>query len=372
MKLNLKILVKSAVVRPLRAAVVSMVRRPTLTILIAIAFSSCKKNYNTAETASAPVKKQVKVVKLEVSNEPLPITASGVLASEQEVTFSFKIGGIIDQLRFEKGATVRKGQVLAMLDLVEINAQVVQAQNGFDKAERDLQRVENLHRDTVATLEQVQDSRTAYEVAKASLDIAKFNLRYAKIISPIDGKVLKKMAEKGELVGPGQPIYEVGSTGAKGTQIIKIGMADKQIVRVKPTDEAIVTFNAFPGRIYPAKITEIAEEANPFTGTFDIQLTLDGFYPELKNGFVGYVEIFPSSTSSYYKIPMTALIEGDGKKASVFTSKDKQTVRKQQVQVQEIKGDFFTISSQQLTANEWLVLDGGAYLSDQDSIMIIN
>ncbi len=336
-----------------------------------LVMSSCKKNYNTVEAALTPLKKQVRVVKLEESNDPLPITASGVLASGKEVTFSFKIGGIIDQLRFEKGATVRKGQVLAMLDLVEINAQVVQAQNGFDKAERDLRRVESLHQDTVATLEQLQDSRTAYEVAKASLDIAQFNQRYARIIAPINGKVLNKMAEEGELVGPGQPIYEVGSTGARGTQIIKIGVADRQIVKVRPTDKASVSFNAFPGREYPARISEIAEEANPFTGTFDIELTLDGFYPELKNGFVGYVGIIPSSVQSHYKIPMTALIEGDGKNASVFTSKDRQTVRKKQVQVQEIKGDFFTISSQQLTANEWLVLDGGAYLSDKDSVVVI-
>ena len=117
--------------------------------LVAFYLNGCKKNYNQQESGPTAARKQVKMVKLQESNEPLPITASGVLGSETEVTFSFKIGGIIDQLRVEKGEIVRKGQVLALLDLAEINAQVVQAQNGFDKAVRDLQRVENLHRDTV-------------------------------------------------------------------------------------------------------------------------------------------------------------------------------------------------------------------------------
>ncbi|MEM8568042.1 MAG: efflux RND transporter periplasmic adaptor subunit [Bacteroidota bacterium] len=342
-----------------------------LLLLVMIMTGGCKKNYDKPSESLTATKKRVRMVQLQESDEPLSITASGVLASETEVTFSFKIGGIIDRLRFEKGATIRKGQELARLDLVEINAQVVQAQNGFDKSVRDLQRVENLYRDTVATLEQVQDSRTAFEVAKATLEIAKFNQRYAKIISPIEGKVLKKMVEEGELVNPGQPVYEIGSTGQNGTQIIKVGVADKHVVKVKLGDKATLTFDAFPGKKFAARVSEIAEEANPFTGTFSIELTLDSFHKRLKNGFVGYVEIFPSVNDAHFKLPMTALIEGDGKGATVFTSKDRQTVQKREVQVQEIRSDFFTVNGQELSAGEWLVLEGGAYLSDRDSVVVI-
>ncbi|MGB3183486.1 MAG: efflux RND transporter periplasmic adaptor subunit [Cyclobacteriaceae bacterium] len=345
--------------------------RILLFAILALSISACKKNYTAKEENKGTAIKSVKLIKLVESNEALPITASGVLASETEINLSFKIGGIVNKLNAAKGASVSKGQVLAELDLLEINAQVVQARNSFDKAERDLKRVENLYSDSVATLEQLQDSRTGLEVVKATLDIAKFNQRYAKIISPIDGKILQRKVEEGELVSSGQPIYVLGSTGKKGTQIIKIGVADKHIIRVQLGDKAAITFDAFPERKFPATISEIAEEANPFTGTFDVELTLDEYHPALKNGFVGYVEIIPSTTQAHYKIPMTALIEGDGKKASVFISTDKKTVRKRQLAVQSISGDYFTVSNQQLNANEWLVLDGGAYLADKDSVTII-
>lgn len=332
---------------------------------------SCKQTYVEQEAAASRKAKLVKAIKLKETTEASSITASGVLASQKEITFSFKIGGIINHLRADQGARVRKGQILAELDPAEINAQVVQAQNAYDMAQRDLARADALYTDTAATLEQKQNAQTAVYVAKAALDVAEFNLRYSKITSPIDGKVLRKMAEEGELVGPGQPIYEVGSMGAKGTQVIRIGVADRSIVKIGLNDSAIVTFDAMPDGVFPASVSEIAEEANPFTGTFDVELTLKNYEPDLKNGFVGYVEVFPSISFPHYKVPMTALIEGDKKKATVFTSSDQRTVRRKTMSVVEIRNDHFTVLSSHFDESEWLVMEGGSYLNEGDSITII-
>ena len=73
-----------------------------------------------------------------------PITWSGLIFSDTEARLSFKIGGIIERIYVEEGQSVRKGQLLAKLDLTEISAQVTQALNGMEKAERDLQRIQNL------------------------------------------------------------------------------------------------------------------------------------------------------------------------------------------------------------------------------------
>ncbi len=343
-----------------------------LLAVVAISLGSCKKSYTEKEDMKTETDKRVKIVKLESSYEPLPIMASGVLASETQISLSFKVGGILRELKVAKGATVGKGQSLARLDLLEINAQVLQAKNSLDKAERDLKRTENLYKDTVATLEQFQNSRTAFELAKAAHAIAEFNQQYAQIRSPINGKVLQRKAEEGELVSPGQPIYLIGSTGDKGAQIMKIGVADKEIIKLKLQDKATITFDVFPGRKFNARISEMAEEASPLTGTFDIELTLNEYHDELRNGFVGYVSITPSEGEAHYKIPMAAMIEGDGKSAVVFTLADERTVQKRQLAVQEIRGDYFTVSSDQLDQKEWLVLDGGAYLSDKDSVKVIN
>src|SRR5687768_1241829 len=53
-----------------------------------------------------------------------PITSSGLLASKKEVKLSFKTGGIISAIQVDEGQTVKKGQLLASLNLTEINSQV--------------------------------------------------------------------------------------------------------------------------------------------------------------------------------------------------------------------------------------------------------
>ena len=125
----------------------------------------------------------IKTVTAEFEEISVPVRFSGMLQSEAEMKLSFKIGGIIQSLNVEEGMQVRKNQVLASLNLTEINASLAQAKAGYQKAQRDLQRVENLYADTVATLEQLQNSKTALEVATANLQKAEFNQKHAKILA---------------------------------------------------------------------------------------------------------------------------------------------------------------------------------------------
>ncbi|WKN43381.1 efflux RND transporter periplasmic adaptor subunit [Tunicatimonas pelagia] len=338
-----------------------------------LGLASCKQEYAPQNEAAQTTTKRVVVQELTPDSEPITLIASGVLASESEMNLSFKIGGIVQAVLVQEGQSVKKGQLLAKLNLAEINAQVSQARNAFKKAERDLQRAENLYRDTVATLEQKQNAETAYEVAQANLEIAEFNQRYATVVAPVTGKILKKMVEASELISPGQPSFVLGSSGTQGAQVIKIGLADQDIVQVALGDSAQINFDAFPQRNYPARVTEVAEAANPATGTFEVELTLDAqYYPELKNGFVGKVALYPSLTPSHIKIPMAALVEGDQRQATVFVSTDRQTVKRQRLPVSSIHSNYFTVTEGTVQPSTWVVLDGNAYLNDLDSITIDN
>ena len=137
------------------------------------------------------------------------IHVTGVIQSDTEAKPSFKTGGVIARMYVKEGDMVRKGQLIAQLNLTEIEAQATQAQYGLDKAERDLRRVDNLFRDSIATLEQLQNATTAVEVAKKTLQIAQFNVAYSQVHAPIDGKVIKQLMEEGEITGPGIPVYYI-------------------------------------------------------------------------------------------------------------------------------------------------------------------
>ncbi len=109
------------------------------------------------------------------------IHVTGVVQSDTEAKPSFKTGGVIARTYVEEGDYVSKGQLLAQLNMTEIDAQATQAKFAVEKAMRDQQRVENLYRDSIATLEQFQNAGTAVEMAKKSLQIAEFNVAYSQM-----------------------------------------------------------------------------------------------------------------------------------------------------------------------------------------------
>ena len=126
-------------------------------------------------------------VKTELSKRELirrPVSTSGILAPVSQIKLSFKTGGIIEKIYVDEGSQVRKGQLLAQLDMREIEAQFNQAKSAYEKAQRDFKRAEKLYEDSVATKEQFQNAQTGLDMAKAGYEVAAFNYKYSSINAP--------------------------------------------------------------------------------------------------------------------------------------------------------------------------------------------
>ncbi len=317
---------------------------------------ACKQDY-VKNPKVIPTTKKAKVVALTQSTDPLPVFASGKIKSLENIKLSFKTSGIINSLGVSEGMYVKKGQVLGALDLSEINAQVRQAQANVDKLERDLGRFQRLYADSAATLQSVQDIETGLDVAKSQLRIASFNKSYSQIIAPVAGVVQQKMAEEGELANPGQPIFTIASQQAGMS--LTVSLADRDVVKLKLGDRATLAIDAYQGMEAAARVTEIAAEGHPRTGTFEVELTVENFPYELKSGFFSKATIYPSIQQAYYKIPMHAIIEGLEEQVAIYIPKG-QTTQRVLVTPDFIGEDYFTTSVSAFTQPSPRVLTEGA------------
>lgn len=346
-------------------------RYPIIILLTLVIFTSCKQEYANKSNTNTSDLKIVRASPIEQLTTIEPIMATGTVQSKKEIVLSFKIGGILNSLVVDEGQSVKKNQKIGSLNLSEINAQVVSASNAFDKSQRDLERATNLYRDTVGTLEQKQNAKTANEIANSNLNIARFNRRFAVINSPVTGNVLERFVEVGQLVSPGQPIYRIGSSGTEGSQIVRLGLSDKDVVNIALNDSATIVFDAFAKAEYTGRVSEIGTMANSRTGLFEIEITLDDYKGEIKNGFIGKVSIFPKSVLKSYRIPMNALVEGDDKEAIVFYSSDGHIARSKTVQIEQLRNNHFSIGTTELPNDAMIITEGAPFLKDNDSIKII-
>jgi len=342
-----------------------------VTVSLFLALLSCS-DQEAKEATGIPAAKPLNV--FYVRTAPLAqsslndvIHVTGVIQSDTEAKPSFKTGGVIARTYVEEGDFVSKGQLLAQLNMTEIEAQATQAKFAVEKALRDQQRVENLYRDSIATLEQFQNAGTAVDMAKKSLQIAEFNVAYSQIRSPIEGKVIKQLMQEGEITGPGIPVYYI--MGVKQTDWkIVAGLTDKNWGRIKKGEKAKITLDAYPGWIIESEVTRLADVANPMSGTLDAELSVPTKDKRIAAGMLAHIEIIPSAQSSYMVIPVEALVSSNGRTGIVFVPKDGKA-EKRIVQIQEFHGERIAIQSGLEGATE-VITAGSGFLEDGDAISI--
>ncbi len=302
------------------------------------------------------------VEELPISN---PIITSGRLSSKTEVKLSFKTGGIIENIYVKEGQLVKQGDILAKLNLSEISARKDQAELAYQKAERDYQRIENLYKDSVATLENLQDAKTGLNVAKATLDIARFNLRYSSIEAPSNGKILLKLAEANEIVGQGQPLFLFGSSAEEW--VVKASLTDRDIVDVELGYSGSIMFDAYPDVEFQAIVSEVGKAADPYTGTFEVELSVKSLDYQLVSGFIANVIILPPVSEKCLQIPIDALVEAEGNIGFIFVYFDGK-VEKRRVKTSGL-ADQICIQ-EGVEKGEQVVIEGAQYLKDRDEVII--
>lgn len=322
--------------------------------------------HNTDPSKTEEKIQRVTIVAVSPQEFRQPIHTSGKLSSKTEVKLSFKTGGIIDQIPVNEGQSIKKGRLLASLNLAEIEAKKQQAEQAFQKAVRDYQRVDNLYRDSVATLEHLQDARTAMEVARTHVEIAQFNLKYSTIEAPATGKILLKLSEENEIVSAGQPVMLFGST--EDDWIVKANLTDRDIVRVNLGDPARIFFDAYPGVDFPARITQVGKSADPYTGTYEVELAVHPGKYELASGFIAKADILPPHADSCLLLPIDVLVEAENHQGKLFVVKDS-IAHLRTVTIRQVTGMICITSG--LDPGEEVVLEGANYLTDGEKVRIV-
>ena len=329
-----------------------------LTILI---LAACSESPTPAASTHDPSRTPVRTAPVEQVSTTPAIQVTGLIASSNEARPSFKTGGVIRRLLVDEGDRVQQGQLLATLDLTEIGAQVGQAREGLNKAERDLQRARRLLQDSVATREQVQNAETAFEIARRQVEVATFNQTYSEVRSPISGRVIRKLMNEGEITGPGNPVYAIVGSGA-GDWVLQVGLTDRDWVQVREGDPAVIRLDAYPGQTMSGVISRLAPVADPTTGTFPIEIRIQPGDRKLAVGMIASAELRLQGGQQRLRIPLESLVSSEGKQARVFVL-DGQTARERTITIDQLAGyQVWVVDG--LQADERVITAGAPYLVD--------
>jgi multidrug efflux pump subunit AcrA (membrane-fusion protein) len=185
--------------------------------------------------------------------------------------------------------------------------------------------------------------------------------------------VLRRFTEPGQLIGPGTPVLLLASA-SKG-QVVRVGLPDRDIVRLVVGDPAAITFDAYPGRTWTGRVARLGAAAAPGAGTYEAEVSLDepvagpDGTATLASGLVGDVSIRPSRAQPVRLVPVIALLEGDGDRATVWSLDAGGAPRRHRVQVAFLDGGRAALHDG-LTGIDRVVTDGAAYLTESSRVRL--
>lgn len=142
----------------------------------------------------------VEVVKLTRADLIDSINIIGSIAANESSTIRPELSGVVQEIDFNEGQAVRKGDVILKLVDQELRAQYNQAESSFRIADLTLQRIQTLQKASSASQSEVDKAQADFASAKANLDLLTVRLARTEIRAPFDGVVNSRAVSPGDLI----------------------------------------------------------------------------------------------------------------------------------------------------------------------------
>ena len=311
---------------------------------------------------AAPVETGV----VEVGTISRAVTVSGVVEPLRVVGVNSQLSGALLSVEVEEGMRVRAGQILARVDDRELAAQEASAEAAFAVAEAAYERAEQLRASQVITISEYERDRTAYAAALAQLDQLRTRRGYAVIRSPLDGMVLEKRVEAGDVVGAQTQLFRIGDNS---TMVVRVPVSELDVVELSPGERASIVFDAFPARVFTGTIRRIFPSADPGTRLVPVEVALEGDGATTgRPGFLARVTFALGARDGVTLVPASAIVSGTGGQA-VFTIEDGQAMRTSVQTGLTAEGRVEVVSG--VEAGDIIVVAGANSLRDGAAVRVV-
>jgi RND family efflux transporter MFP subunit len=265
------------------------------------------------------------------------VTESGRIAAEVEVDLKSKVSGEVVEVAVDEGEPVHKGQVLLRIDRMQYERDLDLTRVDLRRAELQLETADAERRRKEAALAAGGISSLEYDLAVRERDqaaiavergrievaIAADRLAWTEVRSPIDGTVIRRNIDPGEIVTAGVSALMDGEPQLTVAQLerleMELNLNQVDVAKVTSDMEAVIELDAFPGVEVPGRVAMIAASGHRDdergVDVFTVRVEVDATKTEvaIKPGMTADVRIRVASTPDVLKVPVETVFEDDGR-----------------------------------------------------------
>ena len=268
-----------------------------------------------------PIPELAKVKRMDMSRE---VTATGTVEPINNVEVGTQVSGIISKIYADYNSMVKKGQILAELDRVNLEAELesqtsnmMAAKVEFEYQQRNFNRSKELHAKQMISDSEYElaeynylKSKNSYNKTCSDIVKSKTNLSYATIYSPIDGIVLSRAVDEGQTVAASfstPTLFTIANDLTKMRVIANVDEAD--IGEVEEGQKVTFDVDAYPNDKFEGTVTQVRLEATTTSNVVTYEVVIDAPNPDLKlkPGLTANVTIKTLERNNVLTVPSKSL-----------------------------------------------------------------
>ncbi|MEN0037917.1 MAG: efflux RND transporter periplasmic adaptor subunit [Cellvibrio sp.] len=307
-----------------------------------------------AKVAAQSAIPTVSVINAALSDNANALVLPGNLEPLNSASIYAQTNGYIKEWLVDIGDTVKKGQVLAILDAPELLHQLAQAKADYatalaeqNNAQSMADRANSLMKMNSAAIsrEMVEQRSRDAEAKTAATAAARANVNrleslqsFTRLTAPFDGKVTSRSAQLGELVVAGnsnaQPLFTISDTRLMR---VFVRVPQNYAAQMQTDQQAELVLPEYNDKTFPAAVTRSAHAVDVASGSVLVELQANNEQGELMPGAYAQVSFKLASNKDRIRVPGSAILYRD-QKPSVATINDKNIVALKPVKIGRDEG----------------------------------
>ncbi len=332
--------------------------------LVGAYLGSADKQEAAAKSARPPTPVDVAIAR----NGPVIVVleAIGTAQANEAVTITSEVTGLIQRIRFEEGAKVKKGEALVNIESgvqraevavrtaeIEVRkAQLENIQQLYDRALR-LSETKNIPEARVEELAaELKAAKALVHSSEAVLQVARQQLVKRLVVAPFSGQLGIRRVSPGTLIEPNDPIITLDDVS-----VVKLDfqIPERNLSNVRVGQEITARTDAFPDRIFFGTVVSIDTRVDSVTRAVGVRAAISNHDGALKPGIFLLVELGIDERSDAVLIPEQAVVS-DGTANYVYVVTDGEAIRRPIVLGERLPGEVEILEG--VTSGEAVIIGG--------------
>ena len=330
--------------------------------LAVILLASCAKKEDNAVTA--PTLK-VSTRQLTANGISETLSYSGSIEADNSVALGFLVPGRVTAVSVEEGQHVTEGQLLASIETIEYQNNVLLAEASLEQAQDNFNRLDELYVKGSLPAREHLTAKVALSQAKANKSIAAKRLADTKLYAPFAGIVTAKEIEKGAIASSGIMAFTIVKTDLV---YAKISVSESEISKLAIGTGATVTIPAI-NDTRNGKISIINPQADASTRSFEVKVRLANANGKLLPGMLANINISTDHKREVLTVPADAVVRDPEEFTYVFIVDDKNRAIKKRIVINGLSMNEIIVS-EGLHIGDRVIIQGQSQLKDGQTVAL--